>query len=341
MSSMSSNTLHSTGYSSFSTSFFRSLLPDLFVDQDTISSDFIGKMVSITDLIQAFQKHPECTFSILQNANNMDVIGVMHTNCYYCQISNDDYQRSQLIVCNSQDKSMVILTENEQHQLVERIVCNPNNHTILDLDRMGKRWEGVVIDSVPCGYGIEYDERDEIVREGFVFQEQLVCWGYENYPSSDKIKYCGQYFSGIRFGYGVMYDLQKVVEYEGQWQFDQPITVRDEKSSLPHLDITTSRVELMDPSSISLQNFCLSSFFLNLTCILLNPNNVNSLTNFTLENLPALKQVAVMYDDEKCRKKCISSPYKLPKYPFKVPPPEFCGTGTLMMAHRHEEERKK
>ena len=172
-----------------------------------------------------------------------------------------------------------------------------------------------------------------------------MCWGYENYPNSNTKKYCGQYFAGKRFGHGVMYDFQSQVEYDGLWQLDQPKAVSNGNSSLPLLDITVSRTELTDPSLGSLDNYCLSSLFLNLSRILINPSILDSLTNFTLENLPALEQVA-FFNNSSCigyrdPKELLDSPYQPPKYPYQFPPPEFCGTGRLMMMHRHEEEREK
>ena len=212
---MSTTSTMSSEYSPFTISFLKHFLPDRFISQAPTSSNPTNKLVSITELVQACQNHSGCDFFVFQDVNNLYVNGVIRSGCFYCQISNDEKQIHQLIVCNSQDRSMTILKENEQHQLVEWIVCDPNNQTILDLNPMGRRWEGSVIDNAPCGYGVEYDERDEIAREGFVFQGQLVCWGYENYPNSNTKKYCGQYFAGKRFGHGVMYDFQSQVEYDG------------------------------------------------------------------------------------------------------------------------------
>lgn len=333
-----------SSYSSFARAFFKHLLPDLFVDQDPTSFNSTQRLVSITELVQACQNHSGSEFFVFENVNNLDVNGVIRTGCFYCQISNDTNHIHQLIVCNSQDRSMVVLKEDEKQQFVEWIVSDPSNQTIIDLNRMGRRWEGSMIDNIPCGYGIEYDERDEIAREGFVFQGQLVCWGYENYPNSKTKKYCGQYFEGKRFGRGVMYDLQNQVEFDGLWQLDQPKTVHELTSSLPLLDITTSRAKLTDLSPESLNNYCLSSLFLNLSHILVDPSILDSLTNFTLENLPALEQVEFSHDSHIVfgdYEELFNPPYKLPKYPYRFPPPEFCGTGRYMMMHRHEEERKK
>ena len=339
---MSSNALHVSDFSSYTISFLKHLLPNLFNCEDTNFYKSVLMTLSIPQLVQACYYQSEYTSLVFQNLTNLDLCGVIQVGSYYCQICTDEKKVPQLILCNDQNHSMVILKENEQHQLVEWIVCDPNNQTILDLDPTGRRWEGSVIDGVPCGYGVEYDDRDEISREGFVFQGQLVCWGYENYPNSSSKKYCGQYFAGQRYGRGVMYDLQNAVEYNGQWQFDQPKTVGNVKTSLPFLDITTTQVELLGELSVSLDNFILSSLFLNLTSVLIDSLVINSLKNFTLENLPSLTQVAIVYyRDDQPDEKPFFSPYIVPKYPFKFHPPYFCGTGLLMTARRHDEEREE
>ena len=55
-----------------------------------------------------------------------------------------------------------------------------------------------------------------------MIDQTRICFGREYYCDIEKVSYVGCYFDGKHFGYGVLYDRNGVVDYEGIWKYDKP-----------------------------------------------------------------------------------------------------------------------
>ena len=148
---------------------------------------------------------------------------------------------------------MVITTAHSiESELKELVLGGMKKKAIIDLGNAGRYWEGGSLNNNRClfGYGIEYNEENCILYEGFVFDDQHVCYGQEyrrirmnvnkndnddnddnddNNDNNDMKKkknglmYEGGYVNGVRCGFGRSYDLNGMVEYEGEWLDNQPV----------------------------------------------------------------------------------------------------------------------
>ena len=102
---------------------------------------------------------------------------------------------------------------------------------ILDLSVEGDRWEGDVLDGIPCGWGVVYDKNNERVYEGFRIDEKNACYGRTYYSDISRLEYEGEWCDGMRWGRGVQYDRNGVVVYDGEWLNDAPLEKRVEVTS--------------------------------------------------------------------------------------------------------------
>ena len=117
------------------------------------------------------------------------VSGLFSYGNYHIQLSekgdgNSEFSHYELIIAdNSNDgnkKRMAVLTaESLESELVEMDSSGMRKDVIIDLNREGRRWEGGELNGKPFGFGYEYSENDNLVYEGFVFEEKKVCVGKE------------------------------------------------------------------------------------------------------------------------------------------------------------------
>lgn len=101
-------------------------------------------------------------------------------------------------------------------------VINTGEYSIkvIDYDEHGRRWEGWCLGDVPFGYGMEFDENNDLIYKGFLFGKKKFGYGEEYYGSSRLLRFQGTYINGERFGIGFLYNTEGGVEYKGEWAFD-------------------------------------------------------------------------------------------------------------------------
>ena len=100
------------------------------------------------------------------------------------------------------------------------------HNEILDLSVEGDRWEGDVLNGIPCGWGVLYDKNNERVYEGFRIDEKNVCYGRTYYSDISRLEYEGEWCDGGRWGRGVLFDRNGVVVYDGEWLNDDRLEKR-------------------------------------------------------------------------------------------------------------------
>ena len=108
---------------------------------------------------------------------------------------------------------------------------------VLDLSDDGERWEGDVLHSKPCGWGVLYDSENRRVYEGFRVGDVNVCYGRSYYPENQKVEYEGGICGGMRWGRGIQYDRTGNSVFEGEWMNNEPLSkqvVVNEENQLLH-----------------------------------------------------------------------------------------------------------
>ena len=96
-------------------------------------------------------------------------------------------------------------------------------HDIIDLSENGERWEGDSLKGQPFGYGCIYDENNQLIYSGFIFEGMKVCYGKNFYGDCGFEEYVGCFYKNMRHGYGKLSDKKKEVIYEGEWVYNQPL----------------------------------------------------------------------------------------------------------------------
>ena len=189
-------------------------------------------------------------------------------------------------------------------------------NAVIDLNSTGRYWEGGVLNGEccsPCGYGKEYNDDNNLVYEGFMFEGRRVCYGKEyrgirdnnNKNGGNGLVYEGGYLNGVRYGYGKSYDLNGNVEYEGEWVDNNPVNELSVKSGLLKkgnellLPIWSEELvinkELLNEREIT--SFHLSPLFVRLKKIEIGDHCFENVCEFVLDGLEKLESVKI---GEKC-----------------------------------------
>ena len=162
---------------------------------------------------------------------------------------------------------------------------------IIDLDTEGRRWEGMECNNEPFGYGVLYDERGNKQFEGFMVNDERVCWGIEYYSDLRAIKYKGAFCNDQKCGYGVLWNRTGTVEFEGLFCCDKPLW-ENYAFGMIHSHIET----LILPSSsllLEAKSFNLPSALTQLRHLQIDQDCLVNVAEFTLDGLPSLETLKV------------------------------------------------
>ena len=116
------------------------------------------------------------------------------------------------------------------------------------------------------------------------------CYGIEYFSNIGRVKYQGSYYDNKRFGKGVLYDRNGVVEHDGLWKSNQPYS--------PHFDGKTvdSLTALLDVPNSSFNEsrfFCLYSFIHSLKRIVIGNECFGRVRSFELNGLRELESIEI------------------------------------------------
>ena len=130
----------------------------------------------------------------------------------------------QIIECDTQDNSMIVKTRMKSNPFWTETDLNELcKHDIIDLSENGERWEGTSLKGQPFGYGCIYNENNQLIYAGFMFEGMKVCCGKNFYGDCGFEEYVGCFYKNMRHGYGKLSDKKKEVIYEGEWVYNQPL----------------------------------------------------------------------------------------------------------------------
>ena len=130
------------------------------------------------------------------------------------------------IVCDIDNKWMRVTEMDEGSKERHEIDLSVLQYGVtVDLSENGERWEGIVLNGYPYGYGCLYNSENQLIYSGFIYEGLKVCYGIEMYGDVGFIEYEGDFYKGIRFGYGRLYNKKNELIYEGKWNKNMPLQI--------------------------------------------------------------------------------------------------------------------
>ena len=121
----------------------------------------------------------------VSSTSYLTIKGTVHS---FIQSYKDN--KEQCIECDIEEKWMKV-KERENHSsdwidvdLSELYHCN-----IIDLNDKGERWEGDSLNSIPFGYGSTYNEENQVIFSGFLYEGKKFFFGVEFFADIDTIEY--------------------------------------------------------------------------------------------------------------------------------------------------------
>ena len=128
-----------------------------------------------------------------------------------------------LIECNSKEKLMKVMTRKDNMSEWDAINIEAmKTGDILDLHENGMRWEGNSLNGSPFGYGCIYNQNNQLIYSGFIYNSMKVCYGIECFQDSGFVEYEGGFYKNTRHGNGKCYDKKNNLIYEGEWFNNTP-----------------------------------------------------------------------------------------------------------------------
>ena len=228
----------------------------------------------------------------------------------YLSISNTLYSHSQLlydrviqlIECDIKEKWMKVKTKSESNSDWDELNLDELQKKVtIDLSEKGDRWEGDSLNGIPFGYGCIYDDENQLVYKGFVYEGKKVCYGTEFYGDVGIIEYDGGFYNGTRYGCGRSNNKKNELIYEGEWYMNNPIELSkvEINEELKQIDIHFDIEELSINSSCTseLKQFLLIGFG-KLKRLYLGRECFRPMEVFHIENCNELIDVRLGDDNE-------------------------------------------
>lgn len=225
-------------------------------------------VMDLFDLIHPLLRNPACSSNLFQHLSSGEIRGIVKAGTYYLQIWTDSSDVQRVILCNTEDRSLVVIEVRDDKSLVE----------VND-------FEGNAI----TGYGVDCDEKGRKSYEGFLFKGVYVCHGSLYSTRTGCLRYKGCFVNGMRFGHGTPYSSQGVASDERLWFMDKPIKDREE-IQLPWVGWNEAVVGTA-PNSCnheSVPSLYFTPLLSNLTLIFLSGESFNYVREFSIEGLPKL-----------------------------------------------------
>lgn len=265
-------------------------------------------------LMQALFRNPACQSTIPANMFEQDDTGIIQLNSFWFKIEHaeDGEYYYRVIVCCIESKEMTLLfAKTMNNNLIEISESLITRDYVLDLNRRGRRWEGSVLDNKPFGYGIEYNEEDNMVYEGFVYKGERICYciEYNDDVNNNREIYRGQYLHNARNGKGITYDLSGEVDYDGEWENNMPVdrtkqitNTEEHKASIfvlpdfPDYTITYREIRISSSApgkEYQISKFNICPFFSRLQSLEITGCNNNEVFDFVIDGMLYLQTITI------------------------------------------------
>ena len=221
-------------------------------------------------------------------------------NGYSFRYFIEDENRKMLIKFNINLSKCVLYSYKKNVNYYKRVKRSKleNNKELVYKDML---WKGGVYRKLPFGYGHFYDKEGNRIFSGFLFEGKRIGVGVEYYPNSQSqsIAYYGLYMNDMRHGWGVSYDEDDNVVYEGEWvnnairNSDQTTAVLKEDRDVNfHNRISSIIIEDHSYNTPVIRVFNSNLFYL-LEKLIIGNYCLNGLFDFDIQQLHHLKSISI------------------------------------------------
>ena len=149
-----------------------------------------NSLYSNKETLHLLQQDDEVTTLFCQDTQKDILTGYMRQDNKVVSFIRNDRQNSRYaVIADLTTKQMRVLqySTNEEGTCELSVDIDSTNsdlvthNRIIDLNRAGRRWEGDSLSNdQPFGFGVFYDESNNVEAECFVFQGDHVCYGKDS-----------------------------------------------------------------------------------------------------------------------------------------------------------------
>ena len=135
-----------------------------------------------------------------------------------------------------------------------------------------------------------YDEEGWKEYEGFMMDGVEMCYGTEYDCRIERMKYGGCFYDGRRYGDGVLYERNEMVDYDGLWKNDNPASSHFDGKTI---DSNTESIEISNNSFKEVYSFILPFFICSLKRMVIGDGCFERVRVFDLHGLDELESVII------------------------------------------------
>ena len=200
-----------------------------FQPESEIESIFVFSIVEIIEVFNICFDFMKLSKSIIKyypsGLNGLNWLKVNGNKYYQCEELENGMIRE--IECDIEEKWMKVRERKEESEYWNEIDLDGlKHHDIIDLNENGDRWEGDSLQHNPFGYGCLYNSENQLIYSGFIFEGLKVCYGVEMYGDVGLVEYEGEFYKGMRYSNGNLYDKKNELIYKGEWYMNNPMNER-------------------------------------------------------------------------------------------------------------------
>ena len=166
--------------------------------------------------------------------NQNEIYQIGFSGLYFLRKEGNVYSHSEIV-----DNDIIRIIECDKHEKWMKVKSRQSSSLkwneldlddvikgiVIDLNENGERWEGDSLKDLPFGFGCFYNEENQLIYKGFVFEGMKVCFGTEFYRDVGIVEYEGEYYQNNRCGYGKLYNKKNELVYDGKWFRNQPLLI--------------------------------------------------------------------------------------------------------------------
>ena len=133
-----------------------------------------------------------------------------------------------------------------------------------------------------------------------MYEGKKVCYGEDMYGDIGIVEYEGEYYNGMRFGYGRLYNKKNELIYKGEWKNNNPLNERrlEIHGKLKEEQIHFGLEEIVIGENCLKNVSCFKLIdFNNLKKLVIHKNRLERMELFCIENCNELVNVIMDGDD--------------------------------------------
>ena len=196
-----------------------------------------GNNEVLIPLVKILKNQENCEWILKKDVKDTYLVLYRHDGLYGYHEGLVKKSHSVVVELRLNEVTEVNVDSRELLRVNDEDVSGIEQNQVLDLNDEGERWEGDVLNSQPCGWGVLYDSENRRVYEGFRVGDVNVCYGRSYYPENQKVEYEGGICGGMRWGRGTQSDRHGNIVLKGEWMNNEPLSKRvvvNEKNQFLH-----------------------------------------------------------------------------------------------------------